>query len=57
MAGNCESTRGATYAEPTCLTSSMDKEISFHDKVMLDDPQHEEKLDHLLNTWKGVHST
>ena len=57
MARNFESTPGATYAEPiTSASPLMDSEISLHDKVMLDDPKCEEKLDHLLSTWNRVHS-
>ena len=51
-----ESVNGSTFAEPRILLSSMDKEISFHDDVMLDDTQYEDKLDQLENTWKEIHS-
>ena len=52
-----ESVNGSTFAEPKILLSLlMDKEISFHDDVMLDDTQYEDKLDQLENTWKEIHS-
>ena len=46
----------STYAQPTVHYSTMDPGISFHDDIMLDDPEIEGPLDKLLETWRDANS-
>ena len=56
MKDSLEAMYGASYTEPICFLGSMDREISFNDRLMLHNPEIEERLDHLLEIWKKVHS-
>ena len=44
------------YAQPTVRYSTMDPGISFHDDIMLDNPEVEGPLDKLLETWRAANS-
>ena len=44
------------YAQPTVHYSTMDPGISFHDDIMLDNPEVEGPLDKLLEIWRAANS-
>ena len=52
MKPTCESMVG----RPRIHSSGMDRGITFHDDIMLDDEQLEDQLDQLQDTWSAMHS-
>lgn len=46
----------SSIPQSTAVYSSMDPDISFHDAIMLDDPELEEPLDELHEVWKAANS-